>query len=117
MGVGRAPPLAAAVPAGDGMTDSSDGSSMQTAKVWVALVLVGVGSIGLLSYMWAVFDPAFNTLGYELARTLMQVIGVTVIGGVITLATSTWQEGRRQAAQALEHDRQQFEIRAALLDR
>lgn len=139
MVVGPATGAPVAVPAGDVMTTSPDGPSVKPAKVWVALILVGLGSIGLLSWVWAMLDPAVNTLGYELARILMQVIGVTVIGGVITLATSSWQEGRRQAAaeledgrrkaaQAIEHERQdlehrlarqreQFEIRASMLDR
>lgn len=86
------------------MTNPPDGSSTKLRAVWITLILVAAVSIGALISVWAVVDPALNTLGYELARTLMQVVGITVIGGIITVATSYWQERRKEAAAKLEEN-------------
>ena len=64
------------------------------AKVYAVLVLIAVAAIAAVLLV-AGLNPQANTLQFEVAKTALQVIGVAVIGGVLTLATSTYQGVRK----------------------
>lgn len=96
--------------------------------VWVILLAIAVLAIGVLAAVWLIAQPKRDELTYELAKTCMQVIGITVIGGVLTAATSSVQQARQEDAaalerqrqedaQALERQREDFKVRTSLLDR
>lgn len=95
--------------------------------VWFTLLAIAVLAISILVALWLA-QPKPNELTYELAKTCMQVLGLTVIGGVLTAATSSVQQARQEDAQALERRRQEdakvlerqredFKVRTSLLDR
>lgn len=85
--------------------------------VWFTLLAIAVLAIGILMAIWLIAQPEPNELSYELAKTCMQVIGLTVIGGVLTAATSSVQQARQKDAEALERQREDFKVRTSLLDR
>lgn len=107
--------------------------------VWFTLLVVAVLAVGVLMALWLIAQPKPNELTYELAKTCMQIIGITVIGGVLTAATSSVQQARQEDAAALERQRQEdaqalerqrqedakalerqredFKVRTSLLDR
>jgi hypothetical protein len=89
---------------------------------------VAAGALITFLLVWLLGHPHKDTLGYEVAKVALQVIGVAVIGGVITVATSTYQHEREAAdraieqrrereAEDLETRRQEFNLRADLLAR
>jgi hypothetical protein len=119
-------------------------------NVWIVLGSVAAVALGVLLFVWVLGHPKKDTLWFEVAKTALQVLGVAVIGGIITVATSTYQHERqaaekaaeerreaaekaveahreeeekaletkrKEAAEELERRRQQFNLRAALLDR
>ena len=65
-----------------------------------SLILLGIifaVSLVVLAIVWWL-DASHNTLGFELAKTCMQVAGVTVIGAIVGIATFTYQHKRERAA-------------------
>jgi hypothetical protein len=87
------------------------------AQVWKTLAAIGAGALIAFLVLWLGVNPAPTDLAYELAKTCLQIVGITVIGGVITAATSSAQQTRQEDAEALERQREIFGIRASLLDR
>jgi uncharacterized integral membrane protein len=96
--------------------------------VWIALLVAVVIASGVLALVWIVVNPTKDTLSYEAAKTSLQVLGVVVIGGIVTFATTRFQQNRQRADQWLEAERQRaerklekqreaFDRRAALLAR
>jgi len=97
-------------------------------QVWIVILIVAAVAFGVLAAVWIVVNPIKDTLWYEVAKTSLQVLGVAVIGGIVTFATARFQQDRQSAEQAREADRQRaerelekqreaFDRRAALLDR
>lgn len=95
---------------------------------WLVLALISISALGVLVCVWWLANPSKDTLWYEVAKTSLQVLGVAVIGGLVTVATSTLQHNRQLQldkdrkkdladAESLERQREQFKIRATLLDR
>lgn len=77
-------------------TLSSNGSLRKAEVITVGvLVIVAVAALALLLGA-ASGNPASNTLRYELAKTALQIIAVAVVGGVVTIATFTYQSSRTQ---------------------
>ena len=85
--------------------------------VWIVLSGVAVGTLGVLIGVWISVNPSHNTLWYEVAKTSLQVLAVAVIGGIVTAAAANLQHDRQSADQKLERQREEFDKRAALLDR
>ncbi|MFF0943323.1 hypothetical protein ACFYE2_03735 [Kocuria sp. CPCC 205300] len=97
-------------------------------RVWItlaAILLVALVSFLLLRLL---AEPQPDDLAYEAAKISLQVIGVTLISGAVTAAISSAQQARqeelaaeadrsRRDAEALERQRENFEVRASLLDR
>jgi hypothetical protein len=73
---------------------------------WITLGGVLAIALGLFIGVWVAGNPSKDTLWYEVAKTSLQVIAVTVIGGIVTIATSKLQHNRQLAAQELEAARQ-----------
>jgi hypothetical protein len=97
-------------------------------QVWIVILIVASVAFGVLAAVWIVVNPVKDTLWYEVAKTSLQVLGVAVIGGIVTFATARFQqdrqsaerkreEKRQKAEQDLEKLREEFDRRAALLDR
>lgn len=85
--------------------------------LWITLLATALVAAGIFTYVWLIVKPGQNELPYEVAKTCLQVIGVTVIGCFLTAATSFVQQGRQDAAKALERQREDFKVRTSLLDR
>jgi hypothetical protein len=85
--------------------------------VWVTLLAVSLVAVGILVSLWLIAAPRPNELTYEMAKTCLQVIGLTVIGGILTAATASAQQARQDDAEVLERQREEFKVRTALLDR
>lgn len=64
------------------------------------LVLAGitVASVIVLIIVWRL-HPSHDTLGFELAKTSMQALGVIVVGAMAGIATFTYQQKRLRAAE------------------
>src|SRR5690349_2681551 len=99
-------------------TEPTDTKAMKPSSrwVWIVLLVVAVVTFGILATVWIVANPAKDTLWYEVAKTSLQVLGVVVIGGIVTFATTRFQQDRQSADQRLEADRQRAE-RAREADR
>jgi hypothetical protein len=115
-------------PAGQGHNYSEPPANNPYRRVWIILGSVCAVAITVLILVWLLKHPMKDTLWYEVAKTALQVLGVAVVGGIITVATSTYQherqaadkdlETRRRAdADEAENVRQEFNLRTALLDR
>lgn len=67
------------------------------ARNWSLFWLVFVAAVSLIGLIFAWRgNPANNTLRFELAKTFMQVLAVAFLGGLVTLATFTYQDSRAQ---------------------
>lgn len=62
------------------------------------LASITVASVIVLTIVWRL-HPSYNTLGYELAKTSMQALGVIVVGAMAGIATFTYQQKRIRAAE------------------
>ncbi len=92
------------------------------------MLAVALAAVATLVTILTVGNPARDTLWYEAAKTCLQVLGVVLVGGIVTIATSDLQHARAEAAQHLERmredaqaeiesERKEFDRRAALLER
>lgn len=86
-------------------------------RVWITLLAIALVAVGILILLWLTTTPKPNELTYEVAKTCLQVIGLTVIGGILTAATASAQQTRQDDAEALERQREEFKVRTSLLDR
>jgi hypothetical protein len=75
-------------------------------QVWIVILIVAAVAFGVLAAVWIVVNPIKDTLWYEVAKTSLQVLGVAVIGGIVTFATARFQQDRQSAERAREADRQ-----------
>jgi hypothetical protein len=81
-------------------TDTDDGEPESTPnkprlwRVLATLAVVAVAALAVLVVLWIPSGATKDTLEYELAKICMQVLGVAVIGGAVTFATSTFQQDR-----------------------
>jgi hypothetical protein len=85
-------------------------SKWKVARRWSygGLAFIAVVSLIGLIIAWS-GHPSYNTLRYEFAKTCMQVLAVTVFGGLATIATFSFQHSRTQEDNQLERDRHQLE--------
>lgn len=111
----------------DGKTGKLRDKPAATA-VWIILVSVAVVALMVLATVWLLARPSKDTLWYEVAKTCLQIVGVVVIGGIVSIAASAWQEGQKRVAEGvqsqrqadaarLERKREQFDLRTSLLQR
>lgn len=100
----------------------------RTRQLWVVFGSVTAAALLVLLAVWRLVDPVKDSLGFEVAKVSLQVLGVVVVGGIVTSATANWQyvrqvqerelEALRVAGEKrLELQREEFTLRAALLDR
>lgn len=123
------------------MTAASEVTEVRRASraIWTTLWLIATVSAAVLLLVWIFVNPTSDTLWYEVSKACLQALGVAVIGGVVTVTTTRWQqasqraqeaaEGRRkeaaevteaahrEASQLLERTRQEYQLRATLLSR
>jgi hypothetical protein len=94
--------------AGPGDTDTH--SRWKVARRWSygGLAFIAVVSLIGLIVAWS-GHPSNNTLRYEFAKTCMQVLALTVFGGLATIATFNFQYSRTQEDNQLEQERRQLE--------
>lgn len=96
--------------------------------VLTVLALVAAVLVAIILTFWLAVRPEQDTLPYEAVKTSMQVLGVVVIGGLVSVVTSIWQQERERAAEHVENQRkenaeemerrrEEFNLRTTLLDR
>jgi hypothetical protein len=111
---------------------STAAAPVPTTPIWWVIGGISTVAVVVLCYIAFQVRPASNTLGFELAKTCLQVLGVAIVGGLVTLTINVWHEERKQIAQetaeaaegirkvneeALERQRQQYKLRISLVDR
>ncbi len=64
----------------------------------IVLASIAVASVIVLIIVWRL-HPSYDTLGFELAKTSMQALGVIVVGSMAGIATFTYQQRRIRAAE------------------
>lgn len=79
----------------------------------IVLSSITVASVIVLIIVWRL-HPSHDSLGFELAKTSMQSLGVIVVGAMAGIATFTYQHKRLRAAELLD---EQHEDRRREVDR
>jgi hypothetical protein len=92
------------------MLDAETAREPSSRNLWVVLVGVAVSTFGILAAVWLVVNPAKDTLWYEVAKASLQVLGVAVIGGIVTFATTKFQQDRQNADQKFQAERQRADF-------
>lgn len=122
-------PLAANPPSTPPASERREPRIGRSSSQYVFTTLAGVGlGASLLLIFVATKNPSPNSIPFELAKSLLQVLVVVVLGGVVTAVAANLQNKRATDAATLQNTRaeqamnqtyarEQFEVRTKLLER